>query len=638
MSFQPSRREVLKGGAAAAAALGMADFGSVLKNALAAPACGSLADVEHVVIFIQENRPFDQYFGRYKGVRGFDDRTVRLSPLDDGTAVFKQPSPAQDAKGVAVPGPHPLPPFKLDTSAPGPRQGDCTNDVDHQWADEHAMWNDGRMDGFMTRHVATNGARFAPVTMGYYDGSPARDGSGEMDFYWSLADNFTICDNYYCSVIGGTDANRLFTMSGTIDPDAYDGGLQFLDTVTTPGPSGLYKFDLGKAGRWLPYPQVLDAHRSATGAAAPISWKVYGGPDQASTVSDNVLRYFPQFRPGTGDPQLALKAFSPSGYPGEFFADCAAGTLPQVSWVLVNAVDTEHPPASVLFGQDTTHMIVSALMSSPLWPKSALIMTYDENGGFFDHVPPPTPPPGSPGEYLDLAMLNRPANAQGKADAGMYADRPIGLGFRVPTLLISPFSRNPTPGAGPMVCSDQFDHTSTLKLLERVFGAEVPSRDPARQRPGLSPWRRDGRNIGDLSTAFNFAAPPLTGAVILAATSHVDPRTLSQCPSPALTLGTTAVDQGYPVPSTVALPVQERSPGPVLRPSGVCAAATASTPRPTQVPVVAAPGTTQVPLPNTAAEDGTLVAALALVGAAGLASAWWARRQAAVREDQPENM
>ncbi|MDQ6747355.1 MAG: twin-arginine translocation signal domain-containing protein, partial [Candidatus Dormibacteraeota bacterium] len=459
MSGTPSRRDVLKGGAAASLALGLGSFEGILKNALAAPACGSLSDIEHVVIFIQENRSFDQYFGRYKGVRGFNDRTVVMGPGDDGTRVFKQ-----DSTGSIAGTPNPLLPFRFDTSLhTPPHQGDCINDVTHQWADEHAMWDDGKLDKWVIRHVATDGPKFAPSTMGYYDGSPARDGSGEMDFYWSLADNFTICDDYHCSVIGGTDANRLFTMTATIDPDGFDGGLQFLDTATSGATFPFAKYNLGTKGRWIPYPQVLDAHRNATGALSPISWKVYGSADQASVVSDNVLRYFPQYRPGTGDPQLALKAFSPTGYPVDFLVDCAAGTLPQVSWVLVDAVDSEHPPASVLYGQDTTHTIVSALMSSPLWPKSALIMTYDENGGFFDHVPPPTPPPGTPGENLDLTKLQLPANAQGKTDADIYARKPIGLGFRVPALVISPFSRNPTPNAGPMVCSDTFDHTSLLK-------------------------------------------------------------------------------------------------------------------------------------------------------------------------------
>ncbi|MFN2465775.1 MAG: alkaline phosphatase family protein [Candidatus Dormibacteria bacterium] len=619
MSLRPSRRDVLKGGAAAGLSLGLGDFTGVLRQALAAPACGSLNDIEHVVIFMQENRSFDHYFGRYKGVRGFDDRSVRLFPGDDGTAVFRQPSPN------SVPGPHPLTPFQIDTSGATPgRQGDCINDIQHQWADEHAMWNQGAMDQWVKRHVTTNGAAYAPVTMGYYDASPTRDGSGEMDFYWALADNFTICDNYFCSVLGGTDANRLYSMTGTMDPDAYDGGLQFLDT----GVSLLAAYDLGTAKRWVPYPEVLDAHRNASGAAAPITWKVYGSPDQPSGVSDNVLRYFPQYRLGTGNPGLATKAFA-AGI-ADFAADALAGRLPQVSWVLVDAVDSEHAPAPTLYGEDTTHTLVTLLMASPLWPKLAMFLTYDENGGFFDHVPPPTPPvppdPMAAGEYLDLAKLSQHSTA--RSDAGAYATQPIGLGFRVPTLVISPFSRNPNPQAGPMVCSDQFDHTSLLKFLERRFGAEIPSRDPRAPggpRPGISPWRRDPKNIGDLTSAFNFAAGANTSAPSLPGTSHADPRSVAECPVTALTLGTATFTAGYPVPAAPPFPRQEVAAGPVVRPSGLCGAATTTASQPTGPgpvgPIFGGTPTTGAAAPPSATGAAILAGGVLLAG-------WWARRRA----------
>jgi phospholipase C len=611
LSFTPSRRDILKAGGAAAAALSLTDFQAVLKGALAAPACGSLSDIEHVVIFIQENHSFDQYFGRYKGVRGFDDRSVRLHPGDDGTSVFRQASPA------AVPGPHPLPPFKIDTSFPSTHEGDCTNDIDHQWLDEHAMWNGGQMDKWVSRHVTTNGPGRAAITMGYYDGSPARDGSGELDFYWALADNFTICDDYYCSVIGGTDANRLYSMTGTIDPDGFDGGLQFLDTQGSGAVAA--SFTLGGAHRWIPYPEVLDAHRNAAGAADPISWKVYSSADQLSPVSDNVLRYFPQYR-AVGS-SLFQRSFT-SDPIVDFALDCQTNSLPQVSWIIVDSTHSEHAPASILQGQWATAQVAAALMKSQLWSKSAMILTYDENGGFFDHVPPPTPPPGTPGEFLDVSKMS----ARAKTEAGPFAASPIGLGFRVPTLVISPFSRNPTPTGGPMVCSDRFDHTSLLKLCERIFGAEIPSRDVNARRPGLSPWRRDPKNIGDLSSAFNFAAGPLPAVPSLPATSNADFRTLDQCPLPAGSLAVATFESGYPVPATVPFPVQEASRGPVRRPSGVCAATVSTSPPLT--PTVSPSGT---PLPDTSGpggEQGAAEAAMvAILAGAGLASAWWARRR-----------
>src|SRR5947209_15017682 len=119
--------------------------------------------------------------------------------------------------------------------------------------------------------------------------------------------------------------------------------------------------------------------------------------------------------------------------------------------------------------------------NASLWAKTAVFITYDENGGFFDHVPPPVAPPGTPGEYLTVSPL--------PSDAGGIRG-PIGLGFRVPMLVVSPFSR------GGFVCSDTFDHTSLLRFLETRFGAEVPN---------LTDWRRSV--TGDLTSAFNFASP-----------------------------------------------------------------------------------------------------------------------------------
>ena len=111
--------------------------------------------------------------------------------------------------------------------------------------------------------------------------------------------------------------------------------------------------------------------------------------------------------------------------------------------------------------------MIGTLVSNPeVWAKTVLFIMYDENDGFFDHVPPPTPPPGTPGEFLTVDPL--PASAYGVAG-------PIGLGFRVPMLVVSPFSR------GGYVCSDIFDHTSQLRFLETRFGVQAPN---------ISAWRR----------------------------------------------------------------------------------------------------------------------------------------------------
>src|SRR5205807_5475678 len=122
---------------------------------------------------------------------------------------------------------------------------------------------------------------------------------------------------------------------------------------------------------WTTIPEQLSAHG--------ITWKVYGTPD--GHYGDNVLPFFKAYQQ---NPQLAADALSPA-FPADFQADCAAGTLPQVSWVLASLVDSEHPPAPVTNGEAAAAQIVSALTSNPaVWAKSALFLTYDENGGFFD--------------------------------------------------------------------------------------------------------------------------------------------------------------------------------------------------------------------------------------------------------------
>jgi phospholipase C len=552
--LRPSRRDVLKAGLGAGAAITAWQRASLLEALAACPAGAQLTDVQHVIIFIQENRSFDNYFGRYKGVRGYADRSVA-----GGAAAFGQ---RVNAPSTGLP--DPLFPFPVSTQLGPPHQGECSNAVEHQWAGAHDSWNGGRNDAWMRSHLATEATpRQAALTMGYYDRS-------DLQFYYPLADNFTICDNYFCSVIGGTDINRLYAMTGTLDPDGWDGGLQFLNTkvgtIQNPGA------DLGAGGRWMPYPEVLQK--------AGVSWKVYGPPD--GQAGDNVLRYFPQFRPVGGDTTLATNSFASNAFPADFLADCQAGTLPQVSWLVSGLADTEHPPDPLVWGESITHTVLSALATSGLWKNSVLFLTYDENGGFFDHVPPPTAPAGTPGEYLDQAKLSATARAEATTVKGVdLSAGPIGLGNRVPMLVISPFTRNPDPSAGPLVSSDLFDHTSMLRFLETwttAIGrpARVPDRNEATRTPGLSPWRR--HLVGDMTRAFNFAATPdstVPTALLSDVPNRADPRVLDQCFTTG-TLGTLGGSTTAPivqdpiVGANTAPPSQEPLPGPVRRPKSGC--------------------------------------------------------------------
>ena len=504
---------MLRAGAAAGALAGietLATPAKILERALAAPAaCGSLNEIEHVVIFINENRSFDSYYGTYRGVKGFHDRSALTLPDGSGKSIFYQPFPG--AAGEPYGG-HLLP-FHLDTT----KGGECINDISHEWAALHKCWDGGAMDKFLSTHLETNGLRDGPNTMGYY----TRE---DLPFFHALADNFTICDHYFCSVLGPTDPNRLYSMSATIDPEGKHGG-PLLQTLTGTRVQNYGKFT------WRTYPEQLQA--------AGISWKVYATPD--GNFGDNVLPYFKAYQE---NPLLAANALAPT-FPAEFMADCQAGTLPQVSWVLASLVDSEHPPAAVTYGEVALAEILNGLTSNPaVWEKTALFATYDENGGFFDHVPPPVAPTGTPGEYLTVEPLPEIAG-------GIRG--PIGLGFRVPMLVISPFSR------GGLVCSNVLDHTSLLRFLERRFGPEVAN---------LSKWRRG--HTGDMTKAFNFAEPANASVPTLPAPSLADPRVInSDCPTQAPGTGSAEFPtvEGYPLPSPPqAVPPQEA--GSAKRPSG----------------------------------------------------------------------
>jgi phospholipase C len=498
---------VLKlGGAAAATELGALLLhgcgvagGNPIPPSGPSAACGSkLTDIEHVVIFIQENRSFDHYFGSYRGVRGFADHSL----------AFEQP----DIANLTIPPIGKLQPFHLDTST---TNAACTHDISHAWVPQHQSWNNGAMDGFVNSRLSID-TNDAVLTMGYYT-------RADIPYYYAVADAFTICDNYFCSVMGPTDPNRLYTMAASIDPDGKNGG-PLLQTLGVNRPSFYGRL------MYTTMPEQLQARG--------ITWKVYSPPDASilnGILSDNVLSYFKNFQ----DPASSLhqNAFGPQ-FPSDFVADALIGNLPQVSWVLASMVDSDHPPAPSLFGESTLFAILKTLTAnSAQWAKTALFVTYDENGGFFDHVAPPTAPLGTPGEYITVPAVPDPTVVGSPSILG-----PIGLGFRVPMLILSPFSR------GGFVSSDLFDHTSVLRFLETRFGAEVPN---------LSAWRRAA--VGDLTSAFNFAAPDQSFSV--SSTPAGIPQ-IQQCV--ANLAGTTP----YPVPNPQSLPTQESGTAP--KPSGQC--------------------------------------------------------------------
>jgi phospholipase C len=502
-----TRRKLLKLGAATALAeltslsLHGCAGGSVASSPTPSPSsCSKVSDIEHVVILIQENRSFDHYFGSYRGVRGFSDQSM----------AFQQPDPGN----TASPPVGKLLPFHLDTTT---TNAACTQDITHDWVPQHQSWDNGAMDGFVTSRLPIN-PNDAVLSMGYYT-------RADIPYYYTLADAFTICDNYFCSVMGPTDPNRLYTMAASLDPDGKNGG-PILQTIV------INRSSFNGRLTYTTMPEQLQARG--------ISWKVYSSPDETvlnGILSDNVLSYFKNFQ----DPSSVLhqNAFGPQ-FPTDFLADVAAGNLPQVSWLIGSVLTSDHPPSPSIFGENILSLIINTLTANPaLWSKTLFLVTFDENGGFFDHVPPITAPPGTPGEFVTAPAVPDPTVIGSPAITG-----PIGLGFRVPMLIVSPFSR------GGFVSSDVFDHTSILRFLETRFGAEVPN---------LSAWRRE--NVGDLTSALNLKKPDQT-IPSLPSTLPAVQQIIQQCA--ANLAGTTP----YPVPSTQALPTQES--GIATRPSGTC--------------------------------------------------------------------
>jgi len=469
---------------------------------------GSLSDVEHIVILMQENRSFDHYFGTLSGVRGFSKGAVLKQTVKGRTfPIFDQfgykPGVGVDPAGY-------LQPFHLESKPPS-ENGQATNDITHSWGPQHQSWHLGAMDGFVTSHIAADGAANGPVTMGYFTRS-------DLAFYYALADAFTVCDGYHCSVLGPTDPNRVMSIAATIDPSGVAGG-PVLETYTSDRQTHYGTFT------WETMPERL--------SAAGISWKVYNDPTSLLELSP--FPYFKVFWEPSSAAQLELasRAMSPT-YPASFEADVTAGTLPAVSWIVPPLAQCEHPAAPPEYGENLVQSILQTLVSNPdVWSQTVLFIVYDENGGFFDHVPPPTPPPGTDGEYLTVSPL--PAAASGIVG-------PIGLGFRVPCLVVSPFSR------GGYYCEQTLDHTSLLRFLETRFSVEVPN---------LSPWRRSV--TGDLTEALGFRHRPNTSMPDLPATSLGDTNVAEQAVINALA-GTEDVGMAYPLPASNSMPHQEVGP------------------------------------------------------------------------------
>ena len=505
-----NRRNFLKAAGAGAA---LSVFPPSIQRALAIRATsetGTIADVKHIVLVMQENRSFDHYYGTMPGVRGYSDRFPIPSP---NGSIWNQTGVGGQVQ-----------PFRLNTT----NYNGYWIGGDHSWQTMHAAWNQGVMSGWPL-------AKSVNGTVGYLD-------QPDLPFYRALASAFTICDSYHCAVLGPTYPNRLFWETGTNGAIYGQGAVIATDDC--------WELD-NPVANGLTWPTM-----SETLMAAGISTKFYSAVSAGGDTSGTLCGAFQAFRqtnvnlaslgsPSTPYATMATNStLTPSqvqmygaygntmptlgpaieddstttqiggvpinGVLADIAADIANGTLPQVSWVAAPGLYQEHPLDSTgPQGEYWMEALLNTLTANPeVWAQTVLLINYDENDAFFDHMPPPCPPSpkGATGEYCGASNVDTTGEYltmgpfPGDTTQFVPDGNPVGPGMRVPMLVISPWS------VGGYVNSQTFDHTSTLRFIEQVFNVTCPN---------ITKFRR--AVMGDMTSCFNFASPNTTVPALPAA-------------------------------------------------------------------------------------------------------------------------
>ncbi len=533
-----NRRDFLK--KAGLLAGGMTLLRPSLTRALAIdPAEGStFLDAEHVVFLMQENRSFDHTYGMLRGVRGFND--PRAITLASGNPVWMQTSGDGQTFG----------PFHLDIKG---TKATWMESLPHSWSNQTDARNDGRFDRWID--VKKGAFPKVPMTMGYYDRS-------DIPFYYELADAFTVCDQNFCSSQTGTTPNRLHFWTGAVRGSLVEAARVRNEMTDYDKEASwtTYPERLEAAGvSWKVYQNEISLPSGLEGEH----------DDWLTNFGDNPLEWFRQYRvrfspthleylrthqPDSEEAQHTLPLYDPAAFAAlsehernlflkafatnsafdgyrsleelsyddagvarkvlvpkgdvlhQFRADVASGALPTVSWLVPPEHYSDHP-SSAWYGTWYVSEVLDILTRNPeVWKKTIFILTYDENDGYFDHVPPfvvPSPFRDDSGkvsfgidvrpEYITLEE-DRLQTSSVEAREGS-----IGLGFRVPLVVASPWTR------GGWVNSEVFDHTSSLQFLETFLSRKMGLRVV---ESNISSWRR--AVCGDLTSVFR----PYNGEVI----------------------------------------------------------------------------------------------------------------------------
>ncbi|SEA36828.1 phospholipase C [Arachidicoccus rhizosphaerae] len=501
-----NRRSFLKDAAILSGAAGLSSvlpFSIQKAFAINADPGTTFMDAEHIILLMQENRSFDHMFGTLQGVRGFNDPRAKRLPSADKVWIQK------DKEGKAIC------PFHIDIEK---TKVTWQGGLPHSWDDQSLARNGGKHDHWIIQKT--------PMTMGHYNRQ-------DVPFYYQLADCFTICDQNFCSSLTGTTPNRLFYWTGNIRPDKSWGSVAAVGNEFAESRDNAYV-------DWMTFPEVLEDAGVSWRIYQNELWTPHLQPDNKDywlgNYGDNSIEYVKRhqvklsayFRKNgdhTANPalspsevhrkydQLSQKqknlidnAFTtniddrdeylklaPLSYTDDqgknwtvelpkadifkkFRADVDQGSLPTVSWLVAPQAFCDHT-SSPLYGTWYVSEVLDILTKNPeTWKKTILIINYDENDGYFDHIPPFVVP--RPGDQ-DAGKVSEGIDTH--SDYHKTDDRPIGLGYRVPMIVASPWSK------GGYVNSQLSDHTSVLQFLEHFLTKKTGK---AIECPGISSWRR----------------------------------------------------------------------------------------------------------------------------------------------------
>jgi phospholipase C len=431
-----------------------------LPNPSAPAGSDQIPQITNIVALMMENHTYDSILGMLQAVapgrgNGFtlvDGVPTNSNPWPDTNSAFPPPDKHAALRAFPMPTSCQLSLASTGYSYPW-----------NTWLAGKVSFAGGKMDGFVK-------SQSGPVSMGYYD-------QNTLPFVYSLAETFPLCDNFFSSVMAQTYPNRRFFMAGTAYGEILDNQLAALAGQVPP--NGTIFETLNKYGiTWKNY------YYDQAGSFPSILIWTYLAGDKAVYNSDNVVSI------------------------SDFFTDAASGTLPQYSMVDPNfgtslsenpleKGNSEEDPQDIQYGDQFMSQVINAVMNSPQWPNTMLVWTYDEGGGYYDHVPPP--------------KAVKPDNVrpiQDSGTAGQPKSSPYGrYGFRVPSGVVSPYAKE------NYVSNVIYDHTSVLKLIETKWNL-----------PALTYRDAQAANLLD---CVDFSSTPFLTPPTLA--SPPDPETLSGC-------------------------------------------------------------------------------------------------------------